>query len=121
MRIEYKEIYAALEYLKAKGWSVILSLDVEITPTLTIPFMNITISKNLYLTIILNDTYYVNAYYKKKFKQIRYSPTGNITTTKEELVRFKNKMNIHEGNLFMKLVEDLYYFFKPNSINFIME
>jgi len=137
-----KEFYEAVTYIKSKGWETLIFIDCEITGKPIVPYIAVKLSQDLTLNVILNDTYYIDINYKTEewckkmlekegkiptiagmimFGQVQYSPEGNLLTTKEELNTFKNRMTEKEGELFIQFVKDLYYFFKPNSINFIME
>jgi len=126
--------------LKVEGGRLFSSLTVRLGQPI-VPYISVILSKDLTLNVILNDTYYIDIKYKTEewckemlkregiptipgvimFGQVKYTPEGNITTTKEELEIFTNRMTPSEGALLNQFVKDLYYFFKPNSINFIME
>lgn len=137
-----KEFYEAVSYLKGKGWEILFFIDCKTTGQPIVPFISVKISENMSLRTVLNDTYYIDIMYKSEkwaetirvrdnvvvtiedqtiLGQVTYSPEGNLTTSEETLTKFRNEMTEREGELYIKFVEDLYYFFKPNSVNFIKE
>ena len=120
-----KEFYEAFTYLKSKGWETKSIIDIETGPNI-VPFIYLELEE-VELNIFLNDTYYIQVLYKNKVKttvvenQVRFSPEGNIKTPKEKIESLKSEMTEKDATLFQQVVLDMYYFFKPNSINFIME
>jgi len=122
-----KEFYEAVAYLKERCWEIQFFIDCETTGQPIVPYILVVISDKLKLSVVLNDTYYVDLLYTyKKDKtaplgQVTYTPEGNLSTSKEKLVEYKKILTDSEGALLDKFIKDLYYFFKPNSINFLME
>jgi len=136
-----KEFYEAVSYIKGRGWETQFFIDCETTGKPIVPFISVRLSEDLTLNVILNDTYYIDIIHKTEewcrerilregipsvpgvvmLGQVQYSPEGNITTTKKVLDRYTSRMTEHECSLFNKFIKDLYYFFKPNSINFMMD
>ena len=122
------EFYEAVLYIKDRGWETLFFIDCETTGQLIVPYISVKISEEVSLQVILNDTYYIQVQRKgvdnislMMSEQVRYSPEGNLTTSKEELNKLKGMMTERDGSLFLSFVKDLYYFFKPNSVNFIKE
>ena len=121
----FTEFHEAVRYIKDRGWETLFYMDSETTGQPIVPYISVKISEELSLQVVLNDTYYIQIQRKGVdnislmiSEQVKYSPEGNLTTSKDELNRLKEMMSERDGSLFSSFVKDLYYFFKPNSVNF---